>query len=585
MSTFVRYTAMFVRCCVLAAVLVAGVAQASPFNPLPGAPQDYLEDIGPALVYPVSAPIEDSPYSVSINGEHLPIAPAGHIEPAYYVRFEAKEPLTLDIQAELPEDHELNLQPRRYRNAFEGDNSAYTLDIDDPGPRVFMMETPDGRRHTPLIILVEPPARAEEIAEDARVFDMSELANGDPEAPVTEEIQEALDASAEEDNGGVVFFGPGVYYTGHLAVGDNTMFYLAPGAELYAQPNWAEAAGTDPHELVRFDGATNSGFAGHGVIDGNGHIIRGTEREVSVTLSRAFDCREFYARDVMLRNAAGWTFHIVGCTDVDVDGVRVAGDWGVANTDGINPDNSQHVRIANVFVSGGDDPLCVKATDRYGLDRPARNIEIRDSVVMTLKTSLKLGTESRSNIENVLFENIDVIHSSRGLALWMRDGHAFSNVVFRDIRMDLLEFEGEAMSGEPFRFCIQDRDGGGHIRNILVEDVQVTAPYRAVLTGRPEESSFENVVFRNVDWTLTPCHLKPDPKPLTDAWVVDSENELPLEGKPLMAIHRAENIVFEDVTLTWGEPGEVWDRFADQQETARIDLDGVTHVDPPFAVE
>lgn len=197
-------------------MLVASTALASPSNPLPAAPRDYLEDIGPALVYPVSAPIEDGPYSVFTNGERLPIAPAGQIEPAYYVRFEAKEPLTLDIRAELAEDDDLNLQPERYLDDLDGTDGVYTLEIATPGPRAFMMESLDGQRHTPLIILAEPLARTEDIPEGAAVFDMSTLAHGDPEAPVTQDIQEALDLTAEEDNGGVVYFGPRVYYTGHL---------------------------------------------------------------------------------------------------------------------------------------------------------------------------------------------------------------------------------------------------------------------------------------------------------------------------------------------------------------------------------
>lgn len=554
-------------------VCVAGLAASAWSGHASAAP---LEDIGPARLYPVVEPVEDGPYTVSIAGTPVPVARSGHIEPAFYVRFALTEPLALTVTVDLPEEHRIILQPRRYRDDFDRNGAEFTLDIPEPGPRVVMMESETGTRHTPLIILAEPDKPAGVAPHDGALIDVSHLAGSGPAEPATEALQAALDTCAKAEAGGVVYLGPGAYHTGHLRVGSNTVLYLAPGATLYGSPLLAK----QPRELILFEGVENSGLAGGGVIDGNGHQIRGTERDVSVTLVRMLDSRNVHARDIFLRNAAGWTFHIPGSENVEVDGIRVAGDWGVPNTDGINPDNARNVRIANVFVSGGDDAVCVKATNRYGMDKATRNIDVRDSVVMTRKTALKLGTESRHDIENVVFEHIDVIHASRGLALWMRDGHTFSNVTFRDIRMDLFEIEEEAMSGEPFRFCIQKRDGLGHIRGITVADVEVRAPYRAVFTGR-DGSDFEDVTFRNVRWTLTPCRLKPDPRPLTDAWIVDKENELPLAGKPLMAIHRAKGFIFEEVTVDWRNAGAPWDRFADERQSTGIDLDGVTHIGAP----
>ncbi len=539
-----------------------------------GAVDAGMREIGPVRWFSTQELTQETPYAVSVEGEELPLAPAGHIEPAYYVQFQVTEPFTLNIQADLPEGCRLNLQPARYREDLWEEEETFALAIDGPGPRVLMMETEDGRRHTPLIILAEPERTWEPPTAEGVFLDVSDLA--DAAEPQTGPLQEALDACAED--GGVVFFGPGVYRTGGLRVGSNTKVFLAPGALIQADAETED----HPRELILFDEAENSGLAGPGVIDGNGHRIRGAEGEVSVTLLRMKNSRNVYLRDVMLRNAAGWTGHIIGCEDVMVEDVRVIGDWGVPNTDGINPDNARNVRMTGMFIYAGDDPVAVKATNRYGIDAPCEDVEIRQSMVMTLKTALKLGTESRQDIRNVLFEDIDVIHSSRGIALWMRDGYRFSDVVFRDIRMDLLEFEGENMSGEPFRFCIQERDGVGAIENVLAENIDVSAPYRAVFTGRPD-GGFQDIILRGVTWRLTPCHIKTDPRPLTDAWVVDPANELPLEGNPLVVIHRVDGLAFEDVTIDWRDAGEdTWDRFVEQRESANIRLDGVTHEGYPF---
>ena len=535
-------------------------------------------DLGPARLYTVHQPVQDAPYRVSIAGEVLPLEPAGTIVPAYYVRFHLQEPLTLSLNVELAPGETVNLQPARYRDDLEPNGRGLQLAIREPGARVIMRETETGERHTPLIILAESGAPWQGPPADRQLFDVSHLAGSGPGDPQTGALQAVLDACADSDQGGVVFFGPGVYHTRGLVVGSNTLVYLAPGAVVYASTREEDF----PREFLLFRDAENSGLIGYGILDGNGHIVRGPRAERSMTLVRFLNSRNVRAENVLLRNAAGWTFHIIGCRDVQVDNVRVTGDWGVPNTDGINPDNSQNVRIRNAFIYAGDDPACVKATNRYGSQLPTRQIEIRDSTVMTLKTALKVGTESRQDIRQVRFENIDVIHSSRGIALWMRDGHTFSDIVFRDIRMDLLEFEGERMSGEPFRFCIQDRAGAGSIRDILVENVDVSAPFRAQFTGRPG-GTLSGVVLRNVRWRLRPVYQKQQPLPLSAGWVVDPANELALEGNPLLVIHRAADFTFDNVTIDWSDvPDGPWDRVADLQDSQHIGLHTIRHRHKPF---
>ena len=530
-------------------------------------------------------PVEGGPYQVSIDGKPFPLSPAGIVFPAYYARFQVREPFTMDIEVDLPEGHSIQLQPRRYQDdLLVGENGKLSLEIKEAGQRVFMLKSEEGDLHTPLIILAEPCKSWKVIdADDPREFvNVSHLANLGPENPQTGAIQEALDAVAESKEGGTVYFGPGEYYTGHLVVGSNTRVFLAPGTVIYGHADLNSYYQPDGMVLFLFDNADNSGLDGPGVIDGNGYSIQQIEEErTSIHLVRFRDSRNMYAQNVMMRNSVAWTFHILGCDDVDVDGLRVIGDWGLPNVDGIDPDNSRNVQIVNTFVYASDDAVVVKTSGRYGISGPSENIEIRDSVVMTLKTALKLGTESRDNISNVLFDNIDVIFSSRGVAAWMRDGHDYSDITWRNIRMDLYEFPGESMSGEPFRFTIEDRNGVGNIRNVLLENIDVSAPYRARFTGR-EGGQFENIKLSNINWKVTPARIKTPPDPVTSGLIVDSGNELPVDGRPLMQVHRVKNLKVDKVTIDWLEAPDSWDRFLDIQASDNIQLDKVSHTGYPF---
>lgn len=261
------------------------------------------------------------------------------------------------------------------------------------------------------------------MSEDAHskaFFDVSHMAGNGPHQPQTQALQNVFDESAGMDEGEVVYFSPGTYYTGDVEVGSNTMVFIAPGAVVRGHPDLNSYPTSDAQVLFLFNNAENSGLAGPGVIDGNGFNIQQLEEaRAGIHLIRFRNSREMYASDVFLRNSVTWTFYITGCDEVNVDGIRIIGDWGIPNVDGINPDHSRNVSIDNVFVTGSDDSIVIKTTKRYGMDGPGSNIHARNSVVMTPKTALKVGTESRDDISNVLFENIDVIFLSRGLATWI----------------------------------------------------------------------------------------------------------------------------------------------------------------------
>jgi hypothetical protein len=499
-------------------------------------------------VYVVPDPVLDSGYTVYADGLSVPIERAATLQPAYYVRLRLAGQARVEVRASRGTTFEL--APERLIHGRRLADGAISFVVSEPGPRVVSARR-DGRALPPLFCIADRYEGRKPAPEAGHVIDVSQYGVS-PDRLQTDAIQRALDECAQRPDGGTVYFGPGVYRSGAIRVGDNTSIYMAAGALVVGSEDPADYAERD-RCLILFDHCTDSSLRGHGVVDGRGHILR-NGKGMSGHLVNAVGCRNLTIENLVLRNSPAWCVHLVQCNEVRIDNLKVMGDWGVANTDGINPDCSQNVRITRYFGYCGDDAIAIKTTLRMGGDQPSRNIVVRDSVVMTRKTALKLGTESRRDITDVVFENIDVVHSSRGIGLWMRDGFTFSNVTFRDIRMGLREIDGESMSGEPYRAVIRDRAGIGKIKGVRFERIRSRAPYRSLFQGMAE-SPLQDFTFRDCLWEIASRTIK-------------------MDKKPVMAIEHARDFAFHGCRFTWTtDQRDVWDALVREKDAENITFD------------
>jgi hypothetical protein len=247
---------------------------------------------------------------------------------------------------------------------------------------------------------------------------------------------------------GSIVFPAGIYRTSGIKVRSNTTIYLAPGALLL---------GTDRAVAKRFIdlcGAENVRIFGPGTIDANNastHIVN-TENSRNITLE-----------DSLYRNSQSWAIHLLLVDSARVRNVRV-----LNGKDGIDPDGAHDVAIEDCCVLAKDDAIVVKTrTPRVTSER----VTVRHCTVASDASALKVGTETRARIKNVIFEDCAVFDSDRGLVIYARDGGAIEDVTWRDIGISLVHWPRET-GGSPFIFDIAKRDGLSVIKNCRVENVE-----------------------------------------------------------------------------------------------------------------
>ncbi|USU07376.1 glycosyl hydrolase family 28 protein [Sphingomonadaceae bacterium OTU29MARTA1] len=323
-----------------------------------------------------------------------------------------------------------------------------------------------------------------------QVFDVrAHGAVGDGRTPDTAAIQRAIDAAAKV-GGRVLLGGRRRYLTGPVTLAGGIDFHVDRGATLLVSTDATHYA--DPLAgVLHARSAPGLTLSGGGTIDGRSPEFM--ERYDAVGewwVPKSFrprlivleDCADLTIRDLTIVRAPSWTVHLVGCRKVLVDGITIANQLDVPNCDGIDPDHCQDVLIRNCRITCGDDAIVIKTTAAHVRYGPSRDIVVRDCIIDTQDSGLKIGTETVQDIENVLFERCEIRRSSRGLCIQLRDAGTVRNIVFRKIRFVSQYFSDPWWGrGEAISFTAMPRDSAtkvGTITNVRVEDV----------TGRAENS-------------------------------------------------------------------------------------------------
>jgi len=365
-----------------------------------------------------------------------------------YARFGVAGPVPIGIRAPEPV-RELQVLPRAAVSGVTVDGAQIRFQLLEPANLVVRV---DGRL---LFLLADPPEtdRPEPGAPGVWCLDAP------PAGLATMALQAALDAAADWPGGGTVRVPAGTFRTGTLVLRGGTTLYLAPGAVLLGSDDPADfpvdpgrrESGTDATITAadgRYRGETmtfsrmllvedgrGARILGRGTLDGNGaHLRQG--RNAVPNLIRVRGGRDIAIRDVLLRDAAAWTLHLLAARDVRVERIKIINDRTVLNTDGVDPDSCRDVAVRGCLIYTRDDAVCVKATRNSGLLDDVERIEVRGNVVSSLDAALKVGTETlAARFEDIEFRDNDIFESQRAMSIVVRDGASLRRIAFRDIRV------------------------------------------------------------------------------------------------------------------------------------------------------
>lgn len=320
-------------------------------------------------------------------------------------------------------------------------------------------------------------------------------------------IQEAIDTCHEQGGGRVIVPGGYTYYTGCIRLRSHVELHIESGAVIKASddlkdyyplanegvvvahhsglPSYlnSEYAGRPFHGFIYGMSEEHVTLSGHGIIDANesmfyghdsGYHIEGTYYpRVPAIFFEGF--KQLTIKDITIRNCAFWTVHLIGCYDVAIDGIRILNNLKMANSDGIDPDHCQNVRITNCHIECGDDCIVLKNTRDFIEYGPCENIVIDQCTLISTSAAIKIGTEGESDFRNIFVSNCTISRSNRGISIQIRDKGHVENVVFSNMSIETRRFSQEWWGrAEPISITAIDRNESttsGTISNIVFNNI------------------------------------------------------------------------------------------------------------------
>ena len=309
----------------------------------------------------------------------------------------------------------------------------------------------------------EPPAPIVNVKDHGAV--------GDGSTDNSEAIASAIAACPA---GGSVVFDEGVYMTGSITLKGNMTLWISENAVVR---NFAGNDQIETFSAGSFQGGYITRYFMFGeevdnlTITGGGTIdLNETERLPGRSSTRRPSTLGFVnSENVTVTNLDMihndfWAFVPQRSDRIIIDGLNIFN----INKDGIAPIDCHDTTITNCVISSGDDAMVPKSYDASkGLD----NLVVKNLTInFTRWKGFKYGGSTKGDFTNCIIEDVAMVHTHSGLALYAMSGCNVTNIKFNRIKMNNVQ--------TPF-FIVRDAaastDTPGmrdiHISNIEVRNV------------------------------------------------------------------------------------------------------------------
>ena len=220
-----------------------------------------------------------------------------------------------------------------------------------------------------------------------------------------------------------------------------------------------------------------------------------------------------------------------------------------SNSDGIDMYDSKNVTISDCIISAGDDAIAVISSD---------NITVDNCVLHSRSSGIRIGYNvfNNHNSGNLLFNNIRIYDSNRGIGIFQRQEGDMKNMIFSNIIIDTRLHSGQWWGhGEPIHISAVPGLGSkkvGKISNVRFSNITATAETGVVIYGS-KESVLEDIVLDEVNISIQRGNLSEsyggniDLRPTNDISIGIFRHDIP-------AVYACyvKNLDIRNLQINWG---------------------------------
>ena len=281
----------------------------------------------------------------------------------------------------------------------------------------------------------------------------------------------------------------------------------------------------------------NVNLYGKGIVDGNAQNSTWWINHRALKFGRPRlvfldGCENVNIQGLIFKNTPCWTLHPFYSKKIGFYDLYIKNPKDSPNTDGMNPESCDDVKIIGIHFSVGDDCIAIKSGKMYmGMKykTPCSNLIIRNCYMQDGHGGVVLGSEMSGGIKNLTVERCIFEKTDRGLRIKTRRGRGkyavIDGVTFNDIYMDGVL---NPLVINMFYFC----DPDGQTEYVYSKEklpVDERTPYLGKFT-------FKRIKAINAEWSAGYFYGLPE-RPIEEIRIEDSSISFKDEatcGQPAM---------------------------------------------------
>ena len=223
-------------------------------------------------------------------------------------------------------------------------------------------------------------------------------------------------------------------------------------------------------------------------------------------------CANMHLTDIQIKDPPEWTMRIGDCDNVEIRGISIDNNPLIPNNDGINCTSSSNVRISNCHIYTGDDAIAISSYSNPNQQKDstgnqtglAENFTVDNCILSSRSSCIRIGDGSRL-IHHMVFSNIIMYSSNRGIGIFARDNTDIEDLIFSNIIIQTRIYTGNWWGkGEPIHISAVKATANGNagkIKNIHFSNITAEAETGIVIYGAPE-SDISYIDFDQIRLTI-----------------------------------------------------------------------------------
>ena len=436
----------------------------------------------------------------------------------------------------------------------------------------------------------------------------------------TAAIQKTIN-TCHKNGGGTIVIPSGNFITGTVRLYSNMNLYFEPGAVLTGSTENKEylyqkdfgfggpGAGIKTGIILAHD-ERNISISGFGIIKGNGtsfmymdSLQSGMDFEQKYTRQKDdymnpkygrddgpvlwkgtyevrpgvivifSDCKNITVRDIRLEESPNWTVAFLNSEDIKISGISILNNMNIPNSGGIDMYDSKNITISNCNIQAGDDAIAVISSS---------NIIASNCILHSRSSGIRIGYNvfNHNNSGNLLFNNITIYDSNRGIGIFQRQKGDMENMIFSNIIISTRLHSGQWWGhGEPIHISSVPGLGSaetGAIRHVRFSNI-IASSESGILIYATAKGLIDDISFDNVTLSIKQSPLAAgyggnfDLRPTNNLALGIFKHSIPA----LYADH-ADNLIIRNMNVNWGK--ELPDYFTHAVECTNFEtvtIDGL----------